>query len=269
MKKTFYLFCTIFCILFLVSLCSCQNSDGKQTTAVNEVQENTQTTAEGEVQENTQNNEQLANEILSEAIKESEAIWNRKLDKPINFTIKTDGSETEKQEPTMWSGSKGSTYNLQMHKDFNLENTWWNMQPENSKLVSSLKDATIKQKYTLAISHEVTHLFMNPTPKNAWFQESVAMTVGKSIAEKMDPSLSGLFPEPTAEVSADDLFSYNYQKMIDSLDNCRALQLKAYSLSSKIPAEKLIGWVEGFRGNNMESETEDSVNDKLYNSMPK
>lgn len=256
MKKIVNLFYNIFCILILVSFCSCQNSQVKKENAVKEVQTNTQT------------NEQLANEILSEVIKESEIVWNRKLDKPINFIIKTDGSEVEKQEPTLWSGSKGSTFNLQMYEDFNLERTWWNMQPENDEVVNELKGATIKQKYILVISHEVTHLFMNPTPKNPWFQESAAMSIGKSIAVKIDPALSGFFPEPKGKVSPDDLFTYNYQKMIDSIDNCRALQLKAYILSSKIPSGKLVGWVESFRGKEMESEPEDSINEKLYSSMP-
>jgi len=205
---------------------------------------------------------QLADEVMSNVISESEKIWNRKLDKQIRLTLKTDGSEIERQYPMLWFDFKIAYY-LTLHEDFDLEATWWNMQPDNEKVLDFFRHASLRQKYILVISHEVSHLFMSSAPMKPWFQEAAAMNIGKHIAITIDPLLIDAFPEPKTKIDTDEIFDFTYQDMIDSIELCRKIQYESYSLTHDVPITKVLDWVENV------SKNIDYDDEQIYDKLSK
>lgn len=207
-------------------------------------------------------NEQLAKEVLSIVIDETEKVWNRTLDKEIELTLVADGSESDRQYPMLWSETS-STYSLSLHEDFDLDTTWWNMQPDNQKVLDLFRRATLRQKYILVISHEVSHLLMATAPMKPWFQEAAAMNIGKQVAVTIDPSLIDAFPEPIDQINNNELYKYSYLDMINSIDTCRKVQYASYSLTYDLPVRTLIEWV------NQVEEYDVNEDDKIYDLLSK
>lgn len=184
----------------------------------------------------------LADEVLAIVVSELEKLWQTELNGQIRLALLSVGTESDRQFPITWFIA-GPDFYLNLHEDFDLETTWWNMQPENEKVLDFFRLASLRQKYILVISHEVSHLFMASAPMQPWFQESAAMSIGKHIAVTIDPLLINAFPEPKTDIDISGNFNYSYQEMLASVDLTKMIQLDSFSLTSDVPINTLLEWV--------------------------
>ncbi|MBT3982271.1 MAG: hypothetical protein HOE90_13015 [Bacteriovoracaceae bacterium] len=214
-------------------------------------------------------NEKLANEVIYRTEAELSKYFGKKLSKPIHLYYKKEQSEEKKKWPTSW-GPEKDRFGLGLHDDFSLEKTWWNM---NGVDEAMLRNASLEQKYTLTLTHEMAHIFMFPTPLKAWFQEAVAMNIGKEIALRLDPTLEQFFPNTFPPTKITELQKYTYQMISKDEQACKKLQLSAMGLASRFSQSQILDWIKANRPkgyNPLDDNRENEVIEKtLINSMPK
>lgn len=174
-------------------------------------------------------------DMMDFVVKESERIWQRKLGKPIELKLKKERTARHKQWPSSW-GVNEESFLLGLSEDYPLEASWW----------ASSVDLDANERRILALSHEITHVFMYPTPLVPWFQELVAMKIGEKIAVSYRKKIGKVFDRKVA-IRGGDLTKVSYDLISQDLEACKDLQWRAYALAKDLPLETLILWVENLR----------------------
>lgn len=173
--------------------------------------------------------------ILNVCRHSSEVIWRRRLDRPITLDIRYNQPADRKRWPAFWDADDAS-FILGICDDYDLAASWW----------ASSAQLSHEQRAMLAISHEITHLFMFPAPLTPWFQELVAMKIGENIAVAHFPELAEVFVGKEAELTAKS-FNLSYRDLATDFELCRELQWQAYTAAQPFSKQQLVDWVEALR----------------------
>ncbi len=214
-------------------------------------------------------NIKLAQELTQKISNDLSQYFNKELSKPISLYFKEDEPEHKRQWPTGWNPTEKEHFVLGIHDDFNLEKTWWNLEGVEEEILAG---ATLEQKYTIALAHEITHIYMFPTPLIAWFQEAIAMNVGKEIAIKIDSSLDNFFPADFPAVSPAELRDYSYDIISRDLDSLKKLQYLSMGLASNYQQDDLVKWVSSNSSEGYDpledNRASELVEEQLIKTMP-
>lgn len=177
-----------------------------------------------------------ADDVQQFVMKESERIWQRKLAKPFRVILKKEKSERNRQWPASW-GVNDKEFMLGLAEDYSLTESWW---ASEAKLAAD-------ERRVLMMSHEISHIFMYPTPLVPWFQEMVAMKIGEEIALRYKQHIRSVFDRKIPLEKGDGLSKLTYNTISTDLAACKHLQWQAYGLSQQIPTATLVKWVENLR----------------------
>jgi len=177
--------------------------------------------------------------IFEQILGSSETFFGRKISPQISLKIKPlEGSPLEKY-PTSWQIHEKS-FTLAVWEHFNLVSSWWNMEPENKEWEQYLQSFSFEESLYLVLCHEISHIFLYPTPLRPWFQEMAATKLGLDLYSFIREKELNINLLKDKNYSMDYLLSVKEYKYLMDFQNCFIFQKSSLLASLEMASEKFI-----------------------------